>query len=67
MLNINKEMSSLANSSLNNETKFSFSMNHRSIAAMSMAQAEAGGEDIHGVKGITYCYCYCYYYQYYYI
>jgi hypothetical protein len=51
-------MSSLANSSLNNETKFSFSMNHRSIAAMSMAQAEAGGEDIHGVKGITYYY-YC--------
>ena len=61
-------MSSLANSSLNNETKFSFSMNHRSIAAMSMAQAEAGVEDIHGVKGTLTYYCYCYYhYQNYYI
>jgi len=45
------EMSSLANSSLQNENKFSFSMNHRSIVALSIAQAEAGEEDIHGMKG----------------
>jgi FKBP12-rapamycin complex-associated protein len=44
-------MSSLANCSLQNENKFSFSMNHRSIAALSIAQAEAGEEDIHGIKG----------------
>lgn len=54
-IDLHLEMSSLANSSLQNENKFSFSMNHRSIAALSLAQAEAktndGEEDIHGMKG----------------